>query len=100
MADEKRDQLRRFILNDDLASAEWARSSEIAPYDAIRRCQQETRRQLDLLAPEFICNRGIRDVDRGFRNSLVVSADFLSSFEPESLNPALDKPRRVRGSLS
>src|SRR5208283_1162217 len=90
------DELRGFVLNDDLAGAESLGVRDVAGLNATGRSEKSAGADGDSFLLEMLFRRGRAETDRSRGNGLIVLADLAGGGESIGVNPALDHPERVR----
>src|ERR1035437_4255340 len=92
VAHESGDELRGFVLDDDLAGAECLGFRNVSRLDTVGGCQQASGGESDSFLMELLFRSGSAEADGCGGNGLIVFADLMSGGESIFVGPALDQP--------
>src|SRR5208337_3390150 len=91
-ADQRGNELRSLVLDEDAAFAKRPRSGYVSSDDHARRCQQCSGNKLKAFALQLWFDLDAVEADRGARNTLVVFANCARTLRAELGHPALHQP--------
>src|SRR5271157_5207555 len=91
-ADQRGNELRSLVLDEDAAFAKRPRSGYVSSDDHARRCQQCSGNNLKAFALQLWFDLDAVEADRGARNTLVVFANCARTLRAELGDPAFHQP--------